>query len=102
MRSKISTESMFLAAICVADMALTVILVHFRLATEQNPLMAACLAKGTATFILVKLLSFVPFIVVAELYRRRNPAFVRAAIRCAIALYLCVYTTALIGANVRL
>ena len=102
MHLKISPESKLLAAICIIDMALTVVLVQFRLATEQNPLMAACLNRGAATFVLIKLLSFTPFVIVAELHRRRNPAFVKTATRCAIVLYLGIYTSVFICANVSL
>ncbi|MDO8586273.1 MAG: DUF5658 family protein [Armatimonadota bacterium] len=96
---KISPESALLAAICIVDMVLTITLVKFRLAVEQNPLMAACLSKGVLTFVAIKILSFTPFIIVAELHRRRNPAFVRAATRMAIFLYLGIYTAILVRVN---
>jgi hypothetical protein len=96
---KISPESTLLAAICIADMILTIFLVQFRLAVEQNPLMAACLNKGIATFVVAKMLSFVPFIVLAEIHKRRNPAFVRTATRLAILLYLGVYGVVMVRVN---
>ena len=99
MRYKISPESVLLAAICIIDMVTTITLVKFRLAVEQNPLMAACLSRGVATFVMAKLLSFVPFVVVAEMHRRRNPAFVRAASRVAIFLYLFIYSAILVRVN---
>jgi hypothetical protein len=99
METKISRESLLLAAICITDMILTATLVQFKLAAEQNPLMAACLGKGIGIFIIVKMLTFVPFIALAEYYRRHNPAFVRTATRCAIFLYLSVYATVLIRVN---
>jgi hypothetical protein len=97
--NSISRESKILTVICLTDMFLTLAFVHLRLAVEQNPLMAACLNKGPWVFVGVKLLSFVPFIIVAELHRRRNPAFVRAATRCAIVLYAGIYTLLFIGIN---
>lgn len=99
MTYKISTESILLAAICMADMVLTIFLVQFRLAVEQNPLMAACLNKGVFAFVLVKMLSFAPFIILAEIHKRRNPTFVRFATRLAIALYLGVYAFIMIRVN---
>ena len=99
MRLRISRESVVLAIICTLDMVSTAFLVRFRLAAEQNPLMAACLDRGLLFFFAVKLLSFVPFIVLVERYRRRNPAFVRAATRAAIVLYLCVYAVLFARAN---
>lgn len=102
MRLRISRECALLAAICTFDMLLTLTVVQFRLATEMNPLMAACLHRGAGVFVAAKLLSFVPFIALAEMHRRRNPSFVRAATRCAIFLYVGVYTTVLIHANLAL
>jgi hypothetical protein len=96
---KISPESMLLAAICITDMVLTICLVQFRLAVEQNPLMAACLDRGIGTFVLAKLFSFLPFIVLVEIHKRRNPAFVRTATRLAIFLYLAVYGVIMVRVN---
>ena len=102
MRLRISPECGLLAAICIIDMLLTLTVVQFRLATEQNPLMAACLHRGVGVFVITKLLSFIPFIMLAELHRKRNPMFVRTATRTAIVLYLCIYTTVLVHANLAL
>jgi hypothetical protein len=99
MRLRMSAESAVLATICTIDMALTALLVQFRLAAEQNPLMAACLDRGMIVFLTVKLVSFVPFIVLVEIYRHRNPQFVRVATRAAIGLYLCVYLALFARAN---
>lgn len=102
MHPKISLETKILAAICTLDMAATAVLVHFHCATEFNPLMAACFERGIGVFILVKLMSFVPFLVIAERHRRRNPAFVQTALRCAIFLYTAVYTTVFLHVNLQL
>ena len=69
-------------------------------AVEQNPLMAACLKQGIAVFVLVKILSFVPFVVAIELYRRRDAVFARIACRSAIALYLVTFVTLTVGCNI--
>jgi hypothetical protein len=99
MRVRVSPESMVLAAICTVDMLLTLILVQFRLAAEQNPLMSACLNHGDATFVIVKLASFIPFIALVEVHRARNPIFVRNATRWAIVLYIAVYVMFFVRAN---
>ena len=99
LRLSISPESAILTAICCVDMLLTLVLVQCRLATEQNPFMSACLSRGVLFFVVVKLLSFVPFVVLVEFHRRRNPRFVRTVTRCTILLYLGIYTTLFIKVN---
>lgn len=100
MRLGISVESLVLIAVCTADMLSTLFLVLKGLAIEVNPLMAACINHGPGVFVLVKVASFVPFVVAVELYRRRNSEFARAACRCAIALYLITFTALTLGVNV--
>ena len=91
MRVNICTESIVLSVICLADMFSTLILVSMGIAVEHNPLMAACLRYSPVTFIFVKTASFIPFIIITENYRRKNPAFARMALRTAIFLYISVY-----------
>ena len=100
MKGKISVESLILAGICLADMIVTAVFVSLGRASESNPLMAVCLNRGVCTFILVKLASFVPFIAVCEYYRRRNPTFVRFAVRLAILLYVITYVVLVTRENV--
>jgi hypothetical protein len=99
MRARVCVESLILAALCLADMISTLLCVLSGKATEQNPLMAACLGHSPELFVLVKMASFVPFIVVVELYRRRNPAFATAASRAAIILYVVAYAVITAGVN---
>ena len=99
MNSKVSTESLILVAICLVDMLSTLFFVLRGYAVEQNPLMAGCLRHSVTAFVLVKLVSFVPFIVAVELYRRRNASFARLACRSAIALYLVALVALTLGTN---
>lgn len=91
MRLTVTIESLVLAGVCIADMIATIIFVALGRAVESNPLMAICLGHSVATFVAVKIASFVPFIIICEHYRKRNPQFVRFAMRTAIILYLAVY-----------
>ena len=100
MRVKICAESLVLIAICVADMLVTLYFVLTGMAVEQNPIMAACINLSPATFVLVKLVSFVPFVVAVELYRRRNPGFARAVCRWAIGIYLAAFVVLTLGTNI--
>lgn len=99
MKIRVSGESIALVMICLADMLSTLFFVTRGSAVEQNPLMAACLRQGVGTFVLVKILSFVPFVIAIELYRRRNAAFARMACRSAIALYLVTFVALTLGTN---
>lgn len=99
MKYRISLESTILVFICMADMLVTLYCVMAGFATEQNPLMAACINRSPWMFVLVKMISFVPFVVAIEVYRRKNPAFALGACRCAIALYLVAYVVLTVGVN---
>lgn len=100
MQLRVSRESLVLIVICLADMFSTLFFVMRGAAVEQNPIMAACLKHSPAAFILVKLASFVPFVIAVELYRRRNPAFARLACRSAIVLYLVTFVALTLGTNI--
>lgn len=99
MRPKLCAESLILIVICVADMIATLFFVLSGLATEQNPIMAACINRGPGVFVLVKMVSFVPFVVAVELYRRKNPNFARAVCRWAIVAYLTTFVALTLGTN---
>lgn len=99
MKSRVSTESLILIAICMADMISTLYFVLKGAAVEQNPLMAACINHSPGMFVMVKMVSFVPFVVVVELYRRKNPDFAKAVTRCAIALYVITFTVLTLHIN---
>jgi len=93
MKMLISTESIILTLICIADMFSTLVLVSLGYATEKNPLMAACFKHSAITFLVVKTVSFMPFIIVVEWYRRHKPQFARNATWAAIILYILAYVT---------
>lgn len=100
MSLRVSRESLALVAICLADMLSTLFFVQTGRAVEQNPLMAACINHSPVTFVVVKMVSFVPFIVAVELYRRKNPRFALNACRCAIALYLVTFVALTLTTNI--
>ena len=96
---RVSVESLVLVIICMADMLSTLFFVTRGSAVEQNPLMAACLRRGVAVFVAMKVISFVPFVIAIELYRKYGADFARLACRSAIALYLLAFVTLTIGIN---
>lgn len=99
MKIRVSIESLILVVICLADMLVTLFCVLSGIAVEQNPIMAACFNRGPGMFVAVKMISFVPFVVAVELYRKKNPSFARSVCRCAIGLYLTLFTILTLGVN---
>ena len=87
----LSRESALLAALCLFDLWLTVVLIRQRLATEGNPVLRVYLDAGLPAFIAGKLLlSLVPVICLC-LLRPQRPHFVRKAERAGILLYILCY-----------
>lgn len=97
---KVSAESLVLIGICLADMISTLFFVLRGQAVEQNPLMKVCLDQSPLVFVLVKLASFIPFVLAVELYRRKNEEFARFACRTAIAAYIVTFVVLTVGCNV--
>lgn len=100
MRLTLSRESWRLVAVCIADAVLTAVLLTAGLAQEANPLMAYCLRYGLGTFFLVKIGTVVLAVGTAELYRRHNPAFVARTLKTVTAVYIGVFLTAFLAANI--
>ena len=96
----ISKESLFLVVICLFDTVLTIVFTALGLATEANPLMRFWLERGYVAFVLVKMGTLIPVVLLAEHYRRRNPVFVTKALRVGILGYLSVYVAALAVVNI--
>lgn len=90
-RISIGWESIVLFLICTADMLSTLHWVHTHVATESNPWMALWLQHGDFAFCAVKMLSFMPFLLVAAYYRSRRPRLIRVSLRGTIALYTLIY-----------
>lgn len=85
-------ETVAIAAVGGADLLWTVYLLASGEAYEANPLMASILhAWGPGGFVLAKALLLAVPLTVAEGARHRHPAFVRGALRVALALYLGIY-----------
>lgn len=84
-------ESVLLFAICTADMLSTLYWVHTHQATEANPWMAFWLEHGDVTFCAIKLMSFLPFLVVAAYFRPRRPRLIAVALRGTLILYTLMY-----------
>jgi membrane protein YdbS with pleckstrin-like domain len=86
-----SREGMLLFAICAFDALSTWAFLVTRTATEANPVLAHAASVSPQYFLIVKLMTFVPAIALAEWYRRRNPNFVRMGLRVATTVYVTIY-----------
>jgi hypothetical protein len=93
---RLSPEVLVLGLICTLDMLTTAYWLKNGIATEANPLLRGHAEHGLLSFFLVKLLSFVPALALAEWYGRRRPEFIRPLLRLAGVVYLGVYV-ALVG-----
>jgi len=89
---RFSREGMLLFAICAFDALSTWAFLMTRTATEANPVLAHAASVSPGYFLIVKLMTFVPAIALAEWYRRRNPVFVRRGLRVATTAYVAIYS----------
>lgn len=93
----VSIEVVWVAAICILDLATTLQWVTQGQAREANPVMAHFLNQGVMPFIAAKLFTFVPALVAAEWYRPRNPRLIQKLLRWVIAIYLFIYVAGIAG-----
>lgn len=85
--------------VCLADTVLTIMFISAGRATEANPLMAMCLARGYGFFFVVKMAATSVAIVAAESYRKHNPLFIRRLLQTAITAYVGIYITVFLAVN---
>jgi hypothetical protein len=97
LRGTTQWESLLLFTICLTDMLSTLFWVHTHQATEANPWMSLWLHHGDCAFCAAKLMSFVPFLIVAAYYRPRRPRMIAIALRGTLALYAGIYLASVGG-----
>lgn len=91
-RLPVAPESLALAALCLLDLATTLLWVSRHGAAEGNPLMAWFLTHGGIPgFVLAKCALLIVPLAIMEWARRRRPRFVQAILRCGIAAYIALY-----------
>jgi hypothetical protein len=94
-----SRESLIVATLCLADLVSTILFVRNHGAAEGNAVMAFYLQHGLAAFVGAKCLLFVPALLIAEWYRRRNPRLVLGTLRLVIVLYVGFYSLGVAAMN---
>ena len=96
---RVCGETGIVATLCAVDLLSTLLLIQHQGAAEGNALMSFYLQQGTAVFIAAKCLLFVPALVIAEWYRRRNPRLVSLSLRAVIVMYLVFYVAGVLHVN---
>src|SRR6266849_371298 len=96
---RMSRETGIVGALCAIDLLSTLALIQHQGADEGNGLMSFYLRQGTGAFIAAKCLLFVPALLIAEWYRRRNPRLVLLTLRTVIVMYVCLYAVGVLQMN---
>lgn len=99
MKIKLCTESWVLLSIGSADLISTILFIEKHGASEANPLFKAYWEMGLGAFILAKCICVIGPVLVMEWARRRNPRFVRMAMRTAIVGYALFYGIGVVHLN---
>jgi Domain of unknown function (DUF5658) len=94
-----SRETLIVAALCLVDLISTLFFVRHHQAGEGNVVMDFYLQHGVLSFVGAKCLLFVPALVMAEWYRRRNPRLIIKTLRFVIVLYITFYSVGVLQAN---
>jgi hypothetical protein len=96
---RVSKETWIVATLCAVDLFSTLFLVQRQGADEGNTLMSFYLQQGMGTFIAAKCLMFIPALLIAEWYRRRNPRLIATTLRGVIVMYLVFYAVGVFQFN---
>ncbi len=93
LKTSVSIQTILLAAIGLADLISTIVLLQLGLAEEANPLMRALLPFGWPVFVTVKCATLVAYFYTITWYRQRHPRKASFIENAALASYLFVYIT---------
>jgi cell division protein FtsW (lipid II flippase) len=96
---RVSRETGIVGVLCALDLLSTLVLIQHHGADEGNTLMSFYLKQGTWAFIGAKCLLFVPALMIAEWYRRRNPRLVSVTLRAVIVTYVVFYAAGVVQGN---
>jgi hypothetical protein len=91
MARRLSPEGLALIVICTLDALSTYLFLVLGIAREANPVLRTVAEASPYFFLVVKLLTYLPAIAVAEWHRTHNPQLVQTALRLALVTYVTVY-----------
>lgn len=91
MARRLSPEGLALIVICTLDALSTYLFLVLGVAREANPVLRPAAELSPYFFLVVKLLTYMPAIAVAEWHRTHNPQLVQTALRLALVTYVTVY-----------
>ena len=91
MARRLSPEGLALFVICTLDAVSTYLFLVLGIAREANPILRPAAEVHPYVFLVVKVLTYLPAIVVAEWYREHRPQLVQRALRLVLVVYLTTY-----------
>jgi hypothetical protein len=101
MARRLSPEGLTLIVICTLDALSTYLFLVLGIAREANPVLRTVAEMSPTFFLVVKMLTYLPAIAVAEWHRTRNPQLIQTALRLAVVVYLATYGAFVIPQLVR-
>jgi uncharacterized protein DUF5658 len=101
MARRLSPEGLALIVICTLDALSTYLFLVLGIAREANPVLRSVAEMSPYFFLVVKLLTYLPAVAVAEWHRTHNPQLVQTALRLALVTYVTVYGACVIPQVVR-
>ncbi len=96
---RIARESWIIATIGIADLITTIVFIRHHGAQEANPLFKLYWQMGLFAFIVAKSVCLIGPLLILEWASKRNPRFVRQALRSAIVAYLAFYSIGFLKLN---
>jgi len=91
MAQRLSREGLALIVICTLDALSTYSFLVLGVAREANPILKIAADVNPGFFLVVKLLTYLPAIAMAEWQRVRHPQLVQTVLRLALVVYLTTY-----------
>jgi len=91
MARRLSPEGLALIVICTLDALSTYLFLVMGIAREANPLLRTAADVSPCFFLMVKLLTYLPAIAMAEWQRARYPQLVQTVLRLVLVVYLTTY-----------
>jgi hypothetical protein len=91
MARRLSPEGLALFVICTLDALSTYLFLVMGIAREANPILRPAAEVSPYFFLVVKVLTYLPALALAEWYRAQRPQLVQKALRFALLVYLTTY-----------
>jgi Domain of unknown function (DUF5658) len=91
MARRLSPEGLALLVICTLDALSTYLFLVTGIAREANPFLRTVADVNPGFFLVVKLLTYLPAIAMAEWQRVRHPQLIQTVLRLVLVVYMTTY-----------